>query len=160
MEGLRQERLSRHTYTKYGAITCDQYALAHKEILFPLIQHSLEKALNRLAIHITGMCLCIAASTIFCNNLRNHTQGLQQRQALCAALPKPNSSPPNERSDYSLGSIVPRLGGVSAPPARRHLPTRATIVLRLSYRPYILWMTPPFPTHRTPPFPFSGVDSL
>lgn len=47
-------------------------------------------------------------------SISNHTPGLEQRQALCAALPNPNSSPPNERGDYDLGSIVPRLGGVSA----------------------------------------------
>jgi hypothetical protein len=36
-----------------------------------------------------------------------------------------------------LGSIFPRLDAVSVPPVRRHLPTRATIVLRLPYRPYV-----------------------
>lgn len=130
MEGLRHE-LPRHTYIMREVVTRD---LTGKKTFFSLIQHCFNITSNHRAIHITRICLCMVASTIFDNNLRNHTEGLVRRQALCAALPNSKSSPPNERGDYDLGSIVPRLGGVSVPPARRQLPTRATIVLRLSYR--------------------------
>src|ERR1700712_586084 len=40
------------------------------------------------------------------------------KTTLCAAMPKPNSSPPNSRDACCLGSIFPRLECVSVPPVR------------------------------------------
>jgi hypothetical protein len=76
-------------------------------------------------------------SSISQQQVRQTSPGHATQQALGAAIPKQMSSPANERSTCCLGSIFPRLDAVSVPPVRRHLPTRATIVLRLSYRPYV-----------------------
>ena len=116
--------------------------IRHVTFLESPLTIAMEQFLSSILLYSTlyyypQSCQIYHSSSILQHQVRQTSPGHATQQALGAAIPKQMSSPANERCTCCLGSIFPRLDAVSVPLVRRHLPTRATIVLRLSYRPYV-----------------------